>query len=552
MLKLVVSLFIAAAAAAAPQADVAFVNGRFYTVDRANPRAEAVAVLHGRIVAAGNAAAVKPWIGPATRVIDLAGKFALPGFIDDHTHFTSGGFQLLGVDLRPARSQREFADRLRQHAAKLTKGEWITGGDWDDQAWTPPELPRKELIDTVTPANPVLVSRYDGHMALANSLALKLAGITRATKDVPGGTIVRDPATGEPTGMLKDAAMGLVYRVIPPPADEQLLRATRAALAEARRVGLTSIQDMSDERDLWAYQALLERGELTARFYCRTPLPRWREVARVGLRANFGGDWIRIGSLKGFMDGSLGSTTAVFFEPYTDAPNTSGIFNSMAIPLEKMEKMIVEADRAGLQLSIHAIGDRANSVLLDMFEKAVAQNGPRDRRFRIEHAQHIHPRDFARFAKLGVIASVQPYHAIDDGRWADKRIGPERSKTTYAFRTFIDSGVKLAFGSDWSVAPLDPLLGIYAAVTRATLDDKRPTGWVPEQKINVAEAIAGYTTGAAYAAFEENQKGSLTPGKLADIVVLSDDLFAIPPERIRDVKVMMTIVGGRVVYTTPN
>lgn len=535
-----------------PQADLVLSNGRFWTVDKTRPRAEAVAVIGERIVAVGNAAEIQPWIGPKTRVIDLGGRFAMPGMIDAHTHFTSGGFQLLGVDLRPAKSQAEMADLLQRHVSseKVGKGEWITGGDWDHEAWSPAELPRKELIDRFTPDNPVLVSRYDGHMALANSLALQLAGVTRETQDPPGGTIVRDPKTGEPTGMLKDAAMSLVHRIAPPPTDEQMLRAVRAALTEARRLGLTSIHDISDDRDLRAYQALADRGELTARLYCVTPLPRWKEVERLGIRTGFGSDWIKIGSLKGFMDGSLGSTTAVFFEPYLDAPNTTGLFNSMAIPLEKMEKMVVAADRAGLQLTIHAIGDRAISLLLDMFEKAAKQNGARDRRFRIEHAQHMHPKEFARFAKLGVIASMQPYHAIDDGRWVEKRIGPERARFTYAFRSFLDAGVKLAFGSDWTVAPLSPLLGIHAAVTRATLDGKHPGGWIPQQKIKVEEAIEAYTMGSAYAAFEEKIKGSITPGKLADIVVLSDDLLSIPPDRIKDVTVLKTIAGGRVVYET--
>ncbi len=530
------------------EADLVLTNGKFWTVDPARPRAEAIAVIGDRIVGVGSAQEMRAWVGPKTRVLDLRGRFALPGFIDNHTHFMSGGFQLLGVDLKPAKTPQEFAEILRQHVAKLPKGEWVTGGDWDHEAWPSAELPRREWIDSLTAETPIFVSRYDGHMALANSLALRLAGITRETKDPPGGTIIRDAKTGEPTGVLKDAAMGLVSRVIPRPSDEQRLRAARAALAEARRVGLTGIQDMSSYEDLSLYQKLYEAGELTARFYCRTPLPLWKDVARLGLRHNFGSEFLKIGSLKGFMDGSLGSTTAVFFEPYLDAPNTTGLYNEMAIPLQKMEKMILEADRAGLQLSIHAIGDRAISELLDMFEKAVAENGPRDRRFRVEHAQHVHPKDFARFARLKAIASVQPYHAIDDGRWAEKRIGPERAKTTYAFKTFLDRGVPLCFGSDWTVAPLSPLWGIYASVTRTTLDGKRPGGWVPEQKITVAQAIHAYTMGSAYAAFEENVKGSLTPGKLADVVVLSADPFAIPPEKLKDVEVEMTILGGKTVY----
>lgn len=521
--------------------DVTLINGNFWTGD-SGVRAKAVRIVGDRIVWVGDA------LPAASRVIDLKGKFAMPGFIDNHTHFTTGGFQLLGVDLRPAKSPQEFAEILRKHVAKVPKGEWITGGDWDDQAYSPPELPRSAWIDSFTAETPVFVRRYDGHMALANSLALSKAGITRDTKDPPGGTIVRDPRSGVPTGVLKDAAMDLVYRVIPDATEEQLTRAARAALADARRLGLTGVQDMSSYADLRVYQKLHEAGELTARIYARTPLPRWQDVSRIGLRSGFGGDFLTVGSLKGFMDGSLGSTTAVFFQPYLDAPNTTGLYNEMAIPLEKMEKMIVEADRAGLQLSIHAIGDRAISDLLDMFEKAERANGPRDRRFRIEHAQHMAAKDFERMARMKVIASVQPYHAIDDGRWAENRIGPERAKTTYPFKTFLDKGIPLAFGSDWFVAPLNPLLGVYAAVTRSTLDGKRPGGWVPEQKITVAQALHAYTMGNAYAAFEEKVKGSITPGKLADIVVLSADPFAVAPEKLKDIQVEMTILGGRVVY----
>lgn len=521
--------------------DLALINGNFWTAD-SGIRAKAVRIVGDRIAWVGDAPPA------ASRVIDLKGKFAMPGFIDNHTHFTTGGFQLLGVDLRPAKSPQEFAGILRKHVAKVPKGEWITGGDWDDQSYSPPELPRSVWIDSFTPDTPVFVRRYDGHMALANSLALSKAGITRDTKDPPGGTIVRDPRSGVPTGVLKDAAMDLVYRVIPDPTEEQLTRAARAALADARRLGLTGVQDMSSYADLRVYQKLHEAGELTTRIYARTPLPRWQDVSRIGLRSGFGGDFLTVGSLKGFMDGSLGSTTAVFFQPYLDAPNTTGLYNEMAIPLEKMEKMIVEADRAGLQLSIHAIGDRAISDLLDMFERAERANGPRDRRFRIEHAQHMAAKDFERMARMKVIASVQPYHAIDDGRWAENRIGPERAKTTYPFKTFLDKGIPLAFGSDWFVAPLNPMLGVYAAVTRATLDGKRPGGWVPEQKITVAQALHAYTLGNAYAAFEEKVKGSITPGKLADIVVLSADPFTVAPEKLKDIQVEMTILGGKIVY----
>jgi predicted amidohydrolase YtcJ len=385
-------------------------------------------------------------------------------------------------------------------------------------------------------------------MALANSLALRLAGITRETADPPGGTIVRD-ARGEPTGVLKDAAMDPVYRVIPDASHDEILDALRAAMRSAAENGVTSVQDMSASADiLAAYQELLSRNELTVRIYGFQPLPAWKRQAAVGLRAGFGSDKLKIGGMKGFADGSLGSTTALFFSPYNDAPSTTGLPSEELIPESKMLGNIIGADSAGLQIGIHAIGDRANRIILDMYDHAAQQNGPRDRRFRIEHAQHLQGQEIASFARLKVIASMQPYHAIDDGRWAEKRIGPERVKGTYAFRSLLDAGVTLAFGSDWSVAPMDPLMGIYAAVTRSTLDGKHPDGWIPEQKISVAEAIKAFTMGPAFASFDEDIKGSIETGKLADIVVLSDDVLHIPPSSLNTVKVVMTIFDGRVIY----
>jgi len=322
-----------------------------------------------------------------------------------------------------------------------------------------------------------------------------------------------------------------------------------AAMDEARRFGVTSVHDISGTEDVRAYQTLAARRELTLRIYCITPLPQWEAPATAGLRAGFGNDWIHLGALKGFADGSLGSTTALFEQPFTDAPETSGLPNEMMLPEGNMLKMALGADKAGLQLAVHAIGDKANRIMLDIYTEVAKQNGSRgDRRWRIEHAQHLRPDDFARFAQLGVIASVQPYHAIDDGRWAEKRIGHERCKTTYAFRTFLDHGVRLAFGSDWTVAPMNPMLGLYAAVTRATLDGKNPNGWFPEQKLTLQEAIEAYTMGSAFAEFREKEKGSITPGKLADVVILDTDVFAIAPEKIKDAAVRYTVVDGKVVY----
>ena len=533
---------------AQPSADLVLLNGKFWTVNEAQPRAQAVACIGNRIVAVGSSDEIRKWIGRSTQVMDLGGKLALPGFNDAHVHFYSGGENLASVQLRHAKSEAEFRDRIAQFAATLPAGRWVTGGGWDHENWTPARLPERQWIDSVSAGHPVFVSRLDGHMALANSEALKLAGITRETPDPPGGTIVRD-AAGEPTGVLKDAAMNSVVRIIPEPSPEQIAEGLRAAMRYAMENGVTSVQDMSASPDvLSVYQTLLSRGELTLRIYGFQPLASWQRLASVGLRAAFGGDRLQIGGLKGFSDGSLGSTTALFFEPYLDAPQTSGLANSQMIPESKMLNNILAADRAGLQIAVHAIGDKANATILGMFEQAAQQDGARDRRFRIEHAQHLRAQDIPRFGKLLVIASMQPYHAIDDGRWAEKRIGPERAKGTYAFRSLLDSGAVLAFGSDWDVAPMQPLMGIYAAATRRTLDDKHPGGWVPEQKISVAEAVRAYTMGSAYASFNERIKGSIEPGKLADMVVLSEDILEIPPAQIEKTRVAATIFDGKVIY----
>ena len=534
---------------AAPlSADLALVNGKIWTVSEAQPQAEAVACRQGRIVAVGTTAEIRRLIGATTRVVDLQGRLVVPGFNDAHVHFFNGGAGLASVQLRDAKSEAEFRERIRAFATRLRPGRWILEGNWDHENWTPARLPTRQLIDDVTPHNPVFIQRLDGHMALANAAALKLAGVTRETADPPGGTIVRDDK-GEPTGVLKDAAMGFVSRVIPKPDDEEIAEAVRAAMRYAAENGVTSVQDMSASPDVLAvYQKLLANNELTVRIYGHQPLATWERLAGVGVRAAFGGEKLKIGGLKGFADGSLGSTTALFFEPYLDAPGTAGLPSDEMFPESGMQERILKADRAGLQIAIHAIGDKANSTILAMFQEAIRQNGERDRRFRIEHAQHLRKAEIQQFARLRVIASMQPYHAIDDGRWAEKRIGPERAKGTYAFRSLLDAGAILAFGSDWFVAPMEPLMGIYAAATRRTLDGKHPQGWVPEEKITVAEAIRAYTMGSAYASFDEKLKGSIEPGKLADLAVLSADILTINPVEIEKTKVMMTVFDGKVIY----
>ena len=535
-----------------PTADLIVTNANVWTVDDKLPRAQAVAIIGERIVAVGSQADVQGWRGASTRVIDAGGKLVLPGFNDAHVHFVSGGQQLDAVDLNDATSAEEFVKRVAQQASKTPKKQWITGGDWDETKWSPAQLPTKEMIDAVTPDNPVFLNRYDGHMSLANSIALRLAGVTASTPDPPGGSIVRD-AQGNPTGALKDAAMDYVFKVIPPLSHDQRLHAVQRALSHAASLGVTSVQDMNPEyADIAVYSELLDRGQLTARIYAAPLITQVDDQVKIGIRRAFGSPYLRIGALKGYADGSLGSATAYFFEPFADQPNNHGLLSDEMHPISLMHDRMMKADAAGLQLCTHAIGDAGISAILDIYGDLVKVHGKADRRFRIEHAQHMAAKDFARFADLGVIASVQPYHAIDDGRWAEKRIGHDRASRTYAFRTFLNDGVRLAFGTDWNVAPLNPMLTLYAATTRATLDGKNPNGWFPEQKLTVAEAVQAYTMGSAYAEFQDGEKGSITPGKLADMVILNDDIFQIDPVKIRDVKVTKTIVGGKVVWESPS
>jgi predicted amidohydrolase YtcJ len=533
---------------AKPAADLIVTNAKIWTVDKGRPQAEALAVLGDRIVAVGSATDVDAWHGPQTKVVDAKGKLLLPGFNDAHTHFVDGGSQLSEVQLKDADSPQEFARRIGERAKTTPKGEWITGGSWDEQRWTPPQLPTKELIDPVTPNTPVWVTRYDGHESLANSVTLRLANITAKTADPPGGQIVRD-AQGNPTGVLRDSAQNLVVKVMPPMSHARRLRVIRQAMDHAASLGVTSVQDKNPlYDDVKVYAEMEDKGELTTRIYVAPMETDWKDQAKIGVRRGFGTSFLRMGAVKGYADGSLGSETAYFFDPYTDDPQSHGLLSDEMHPPSAMLQRLKGADAAGLQICIHAIGDRGISMTLDMFEQIEKANGKRDRRWRIEHAQHMAEKDFARFARLGVIASVQPYHAIDDGRWAEKRIGPDRIKRTYAFRTFLDNGVRLAFGTDWPVAPLSPMWTIYAAVTRATLDGKNPDGWVPEQKLSVAEAVEAYTLGSAYAEFQEKEKGSITPGKLADFVIVSDDIFRIPHSAIKNVKVDATYLGGKLVY----
>jgi predicted amidohydrolase YtcJ len=523
---------------------VAIVNAKVWTGDDAQPWAQALVIDGTTLALVGtNENARKANAG---QVVDAGGRLIVPGFTDAHVHFLQGGSSLASVQLRDARTREEFVARIKAFAATVPAGTWITGGNWDHSLWGG-ELPTREWIDAVTPDHPVWINRLDGHMSLANSVTLKLAGITRATKDIAGGAIVRD-RNGEPTGVLKDNAMTPVDAAMPEPSAQMQDRALQAAMKYVNERGVTTVHNMGTFGDLEVFARAAKTSDLTTRIYAVTPLDQWEKLRDAVAAKTYGGadgrgdEWLRVGGLKGFMDGSLGSHTAAFDEPFADAPKDRGLLLN---PPQKMYEWISSADKAGLHVMVHAIGDRAIGMLLDIFERVGKENGARDRRFRVEHTQHLRERDIPRFAQLDVTASMQPYHAIDDGRWAEQFIG-KRIATTYAFRSLLDAKARLAFGSDWFVAPATPLEGIYAAVTRRTIDDKNPDGWVPAQKITVEEALRAYTANGAYASFDESRKGTLVAGKLADLVLIDRDLFDIPPEEIRNAKVVTTVVGGKV------
>ncbi|MDQ2767421.1 MAG: amidohydrolase [Gemmatimonadota bacterium] len=522
---------------------LAVVNARIWTGNAKRPWADAIAVHGDTIAAVGSSAAIRKMTSADTKVIDAHGQMMVPGFIDSHVHIISAGRGLAMVKLRDAKTPAEFIARIKAFAKTVPKGAWITDGDWDHTLWGG-ELPTRQWIDSVTPDNPVWVSRLDGHMGLANGLALKSAKVTKATPDVDGGLIVRDKS-GEPTGLLKDNAQGIIDDAVPDPPAEVADRAFDAAMHYLAERGVTSAQNMGTWYDLSIFERAHKAGRMITRMYAVVPLATWEKLRDTVAARGHGDAWVRIGGLKGFVDGSLGSHTAAMLRPFDDAPKDSGL---LVTSPESLYARTSGADKAGLHVMVHAIGDRAIRIQLDNYARVEKENGAKDRRFRIEHAQHIAPEDVPRFGTLGVIASMQPYHEMDDGRWAEPIIGHERSKTTYAFKSILDAGARLAFGSDWSVAPPTPLEGIYGAVTRETLDGKHPGGWIPEQKITVEDALRAYTSGSAYASFEENIKGTLEPNKLADFVLIDRDLTRIAPSEIRDAHIMTTVVGGRVVY----
>jgi len=525
-------------------ADLILVGGTVWTGVPDRGMAEAVAIKAGFLQAVGTNRDILALRGPETEVMELEGRMVLPGFVDSHTHFIPGGFQLSSVDLRDAATPEEFAQRIGDFARRQPPGSWITGGDWDHEMWGG-ELPEREWIDALTAEHPVLVSRLDGHMALANSLAMDLANVTRATRVPSGGEMVMDPATGQPTGILKDEAMGLVSRAIPPSTEEELDRALDAAVQHALSMGVTQTHHMGTWADLETFRRAQAEGRLRLRVYANIPILTWERLRDFIAENGRGDDRLWWGGVKGFVDGSLGSTTAWFYDPYADDPSTAGLLTTDTASLRGW---ILAADRAELHPIIHAIGDRANDWILDVFQETIEANGERDRRFRIEHAQHLSTGAFERIREMGVVAAMQPYHAIDDGRWAEKRIGPERIHSTYAFKTLLDGGAVLAFGSDWTVAPMDVRMGLYAALTRRTLDGANPGGWVPEEKITLEQALTAYTLGAAFAGFRNAQTGTLEPGKYADLVVLSQDLFQMDPVELPNVRVEVTMVQGLVEY----
>ena len=539
---------LALLAACGSKADIVIQGGPVWTgLSTGRGRPGAVATLGDKILAVGDSAEIARYVGPNTRVLQANGGLIMPGFADGHTHFVDGGFQLASVNLRDAATLQEFVRRLKEYAAHLKPGEWILGGDWDHTLWRGAPLPRHEWIDSVTPNNPVFLSRLDGHMALANAAAMRAAKVTSATRAPVGGEMPRD-ARGEPTGIFKDNAEGLIDAAIPAPSAEQEDSAVARALAHAASLGVTATGNMSASwANLAAYKRMERAGRMTVRVFLYLPIDQWHAVAD-SVRNGAGDDWVRIGGVKGYMDGSAGSRTAFFFEPFSDS---AGYYGLMRQPEAEMRAWVGAADSAGLQIAVHAIGDRANAIILAIYDSVTHAHGVRDRRLRVEHAQHLRPQEIPLFGPRRVVPSMQPYHAIDDGRWVEQRIGPVRIKTTYAFRTLLDTEAPLAFGSDWTVAPLDPMLGVYAAVTRRTLDDKNPGGWVPEQKITVGEALRAYTYGNAWATFNEQKWGTLAVGRFADVVVLDRDPFAVQPESLGTIKPRFTIAGGKVVYQKP-
>ncbi len=550
-------IIIAGSCSSKETADMVIINGRIFTADDENPAAEAIAAKGDKIILAGTNREVRRMIADGTTtVIDAEGRLVLPGFNDAHVHF--GPLDPDYIELRYTTNPSVFTEKVREQVAKSSPGQLIRGGHWEHEMFTEKKWPTKELIDEVSKDNPVILSRADGHSVLVNSYILKASGITKATKAPFGGEIQKDPATGEPTGIIKENAMDLIKtgakakELSDQEKEEKIWQGYLLALKEARQLGVTSIQ-IPGWGDFDAYSKLKDEGYLTSRIDIGEPLTadheklnRYREIAEKYPREN---DWIRFGYLKAFIDGTIGSGTALMFEPFTDNPETSGL---AMMPYEEFENMVITADKLGFQIGVHSIGDKGNNWTLNAFEKAREVNGQRDSRHRDEHAQTLSPSDIPRFARLGVIASMQPTHCISDKKFVIKRIGEERSKGAYAWKSLADAGAAIAFGTDYQVEPLNPMEGLYASVTRKDRMGEDGEGWYPEQKISMADAIKYYTTGAAYAQFMEDRKGKLKAGYLADIVITDKDLFNIPDNEIMQTRIDYTIVGGKLVYSSGN
>lgn len=520
-------------------------NGKVFTADDRHGFAQAVAIDGNRITAVGSDSELRSKYSGA-KEIDLKGKLVTPGFNDSHIHFLGVGLALLRVDLNGSKSVEEAKSRIAAKIKELPKGAWVLGRGWDHTLWNN-RLPTKEDLDSISPDNPVFVQRVDGHLSWANSLAFKLAKIDKSTKDPEGGEIVRKD-DGEPAGVLKETSQGLVGRVVPDTTPEELLNGMRLAVKEAKSYGLTSVQGGTDFESIPLYKKLLDEGELSVRVAVwqdfESPVATLEKQRSDFASMNIDKSRLKLGILKGYMDGTLGSRTAAMIEPFADDPQNKGI---PRMPAEQMIKMIVERDKAGFQIGLHAIGDQANRTALDGFELARKENGAmRIRRHRMEHAQVVHPQDFKRFADLDVIASMQPTHAITDKRWAPDRLGDYRVLGAYSWKTFEAYKVHLAFGTDAPVESLNTYLTLYAAVTREAEEGGPAGGWLPEQKLSMAEAIRSYTAESAYAEFAENEKGTIKPGMLADLIVHNKDLFTIPHKEILNTRPFYTIFNGRV------
>ncbi|WP_405398484.1 amidohydrolase [Maribacter sp. Asnod2-G09] len=535
----VTTLLVCSCSIDSVKADLIITNANIWTGNTKSSKAEAMAIKADTILAIGSLDDIQKYKGSSTKIKDVGGKFISPGFIDTHVHLLMGGNSLLSVQLRDASTKQEFIDRISEFAKKIKSGQWIVEGNWDHTLWGG-ELPNKDWIDEFTGDNPVAIYRMDGHMILANSAALKIAGIDENSPDVENGEIVKNP-DDTPSGILKSEAMYLVLNKIPKLTDSEKEEALSAAQDYLASQGVTTVHDVDSLGGYEILDKMNSNKQLKVRVYAADPLKYWKTVAKDTKNSK----WLKNGLMKGFVDGSLGSHTAAFDEPYSDKQDDKGLF---IVDVDSLGSWISNADKKQFQITVHAIGDRANSTILNIYDSVVKNNGKNDRRLRIEHAQHLNVEDINRFSKLDVITSMQPYHAIDDGRWAEELIGHQRIKTTYAFKSLLDANTTLVFSSDWPVAPASPLYGIYAAVTRRTLDDNNPDGWVPEQKINVEQALAAYTKDAAYSSFDEDIKGTLEPGKLADFVILNENIFQIDAKTIKDVKVLETYVGGKKMY----